>query len=225
MILFRLVAPRNASNDQIVSGEGAKRSGGRWNRIGVSTVYTGLVEEVTYCEQASYSLIARIEDDLRIGRHIPSSMRPELVDVARVLARVEVDLAESEIADISSAVALNQAAKNHDISITFEMAIHPIRTSVQQRTQQLADRLRLNGVSALITKSARSTGNCVVIFSDALRTPLRLVERIPIRLSCVTSEDQKLPIGKRIQPLPARFMVEREMPTGWVSLGLFDVHP
>ena len=39
MIVYRIDKPRRSDRDAVLSGEGARRSGGRWNRSGLPVVY------------------------------------------------------------------------------------------------------------------------------------------------------------------------------------------
>lgn len=157
-VVFRSCTPRYATETELLSGVGSQQFGGRWNSIGLATVYASLTPETAMAEplaQHRYFSIP-ISDAL-----------PRTFVALSVKLQVVLDLREGEIR------RRLQVAKDRlrDVDWRAEM-----QSGRQPLTQQLGKAADSAGYEGLVVPSAEvHTGCNLVIFPARIRTGSHVV--------------------------------------------------
>ena len=84
-VVYRCAAPRHATSDHLLSGEGSRKYGGRWNPIGIHAAYTSLDYQTAFSE----SIEAKAREGLPPWEALPLVIVAINVGLSRVLDLTE----------------------------------------------------------------------------------------------------------------------------------------
>ena len=153
---FRSVEIRYAHPDDVLTGEGTRRDGGRFARTGVRAVYLAADEETALCEVTARK------------RRLAGRSQIELTDYPRVTYVVEVKLARH----INLAATMSGGESDKLVSACL--------TSDIRDSQEVGEFLRGRGVQGILYPSAEPEckGENVVVFREVPPEPsLELVNK------------------------------------------------
>ena len=152
-VVYRSSTPRFATGSDLLTGNGSRSRGGRWNPIGVATVYSTLAPETAMAESLAHSRY--------YGERIEDSM-PRTFVAIRVRLQKVLDLRDAKVRrrlQVSIAKLLQ---------IDWRQEMYASREPITQRVGRAAHSL---GWEALIvTSAADPTGHNLLCFPDCLLT-------------------------------------------------------
>lgn len=154
-LFYRTSSPRWASSGDLVSGEGSRRFGGRWNPPGIRTVYGSSSPELSLSEALAATRTLGIPDE-RVLPRVTVAGHARLASVLRLDARVRRSLHLSR----------------------GELLEPDWRAGASELPSQALGRLaHALGFEGLLVPSAAGPGDNLVVFPDNLRARSRLEAR------------------------------------------------
>lgn len=145
-VVFRVSVPEYATREHLLSGNGAKERGGRWNPVGCATLYTALDESTALAEFGS-----RFESFV-----LPAKAR------ARILTVTPIGVTLDRVVDLSGEAFDSVEAS---LRAAFFAADYRSGSTPRAPSQDLGERLAAAGVQGLRVPSvARAGGECLVLF-------------------------------------------------------------
>lgn len=151
-VMLRSVGTRYANEGDFLSGRGAAKYGGRWNRAGIRAVY-GSLDVMTATYEAYYNFVD-------YGFSL-TSLRPRVLAGARARLTIVLDLTD--------------AAIRRKLGLTLRDLVEEDWQGIQAGgeeswTQAIGRGARAAGFEALLVPSARHRrGKNLVVFPDRLR--------------------------------------------------------
>lgn len=155
---YRSCSPQYATADQLLTGDGARRYGGRWNPVGIATVYLCLTPETALAEAFS---------------HFRYYGLPVAAALPRTFVAVEVDVAS--VIDLHELCTVNPSEHPVDVLMAADW-----RRDVGNGRIPLTQRLGLAvfdmGLEGLLVPSAADggRGRNLVLFPENLHATSRL---------------------------------------------------
>ncbi len=164
--IYRSVSPKYATARDLVTGEGAKRFGGRWNPVGVPAIYGSLTPQTALEETLAHARY--------YGLPINTSM-------PRTFVAIHVEL--SRVLDLTAGRNLQslRVSEQRMLECDWRKVGAAGREPVTQRIGRLAAEANLEAI--LVRSSADNDGSNLVVFSDNLWTTSRVSVVSPDRLS------------------------------------------
>ena len=153
---FRVAEERWARSEDLFSGEGARRLGGRWNRPGTAAAYASLDPDVAAKEWLAQLKRAGIPP----AQRMPAAWTTGDVELQRVL----------DVGDASLLEALG-LSKPDLLDVDWEEDNRRNRESLPQALGRAALRCKYE---ALLVPSATGRGRNIVLFPRALRAGSRV---------------------------------------------------
>jgi RES domain-containing protein len=151
-VAYRSCAPRYAKEVDLLSGEGSRRHGGRWNPVGLAMVYASLTPEAAMAEALAHYRY--------FGIPIENAMPRVFVAISVQLTRV-VDL---RIASVRRALGI-RVSEFAAIDWRREVAVGRV-----PGTQALGRAADAAGIEGLVVPSAVSKGHNLLVLPGRLAT-------------------------------------------------------
>jgi RES domain-containing protein len=161
-VVFRSTSPRYARSTDLLSGEGARTWGGRWNPPGIRAVYGSLDAETAMAEALA---------------HVRYYGIPEHSAMPRVFVAIEASL--TAVVDLTDGELRRRLRVSRRALLLADRRAKAARSG-EALTQRLGRAAHAAGVVGLLAPSAaRSGGSNLVVFPDRLRPPdiLRVLEQ------------------------------------------------
>lgn len=148
-MLFRSTVPKYANTLDLLTGEGSRCAGGRWNPVGIATLYGSMSPEAAMAEALA---------------HIRYYGLPAHSVMPRTFVAVKVELAQVlDLTDGKIRQSLG-VSKNHMVRADWRADMQSSRVPVTQSLGQAAFEAGLEG---LLVPSAAATGEAnLVCFVD-----------------------------------------------------------
>ncbi len=165
-LTFRACSEEYKEIHHIISGIGAKQSGGRWNLKGTPAVYTALSPETAVHEKVYYMLYQK--------KHFSNNHLGSLAEECLSYYEVEIKVANKmDVTDLTNISNINLLAK--------ESGLEPIENIIETQmnspgfnnrfTAKIGSKLLKDGQDAFKVKSARhNNGECIIINPIFLKT-------------------------------------------------------
>jgi RES domain-containing protein len=162
---YRSSTPLYATEDDLLTGEGSKQYGGRWNPSGIAVVYASLTPEVAMAETLAHNRY--------FGIAIEEAMPRTFVAIEATLQFV-LDLREGGIRQRL------QVSEERILSVDWRKEVRAGRTPI---TQMIGRAAHDTGWEGLIVPSAVAPdGHNLLIFPDKLRPGSSITVLHPDRL-------------------------------------------
>lgn len=163
--IYRSVAPKYATERDLLTGEGAKRFGGRWNPAGVAAIYGSLTPQCA------------LEETLAHARYYGL---PINISMPRTFVAIEIHL--SHILDLTDGNIRRslRISEQKLLKCDWRAECAAGRTPITQEVGRLA---ALAGLEAILVHSAAgNSGSNLVVFLENLCSASRLEIVSPDRL-------------------------------------------
>jgi RES domain-containing protein len=148
---YRSSTPEYAKENDLVTGEGAKLRGGRWNPIGIAMIYASLTPEIAMAETLAHNRY--------FGIPIEDAMPRTFVAIeARFNAVIDFRL--------GSVRQRLQISLDRILSVDWRKEVRAGRQPITQLIGKAAFEV---GVEAMIVPSAATAGHNLVAFPGSLR--------------------------------------------------------
>jgi RES domain-containing protein len=151
-VVYRSTTPQYATEADMLTGEGSRRAGGRWNPKGIAVVYASLTPETAMAETLAHFRY--------YGFPIEDAMPRTFVAIAADLAAV-LDLRDG---GVRQRLRVSEAAM---LSLDWRREVAAGREPITHRLGRAAHEM---GLEALIVPSAAHPGGSnLLVFSDRVR--------------------------------------------------------
>jgi RES domain-containing protein len=164
--VYRSTAPKYANSSDLLSGEGSRRNGARWNPIAVAAVYGSFTPQTALEESLAHANYYRLP--------VHSSMPRTFVAIDFNLKAV-VDLTDGRNRQVLA------ISERRLLTCDWRAELKLGKAPITQEVGRVASRA---GVEAILVRSAADrTGQNLVVFVDNLRPGSSLAVIAPDRLS------------------------------------------
>lgn len=162
---YRSSTPLYATEDDLLTGEGSKQNGGRWNPAGIAAVYASLTPEVAMAETLAHNRY--------FGIAIEEAMPRTFVAIEATLQFV-LDLREGGIRQRL------QVSEERILSVDWRKEVRAGREPITQMIGRAAHETDWEGL--IVPSAATSDGHNLLIFPDKLRPGSSITVLHPDRL-------------------------------------------
>lgn len=152
-VVYRSSTPRFATGSDLLTGYGSHSRGGRWNPIGVATVYSTLTPQTAMAESLAHNRY--------YGEPIEDSMPRTFVAIRMRLQKV-LDLRDAK------ARRRLQVSMAKLLVVDWRQEMHAGREPITQRVGRAAHSLGWEGL--IVPSAADPTGHNLLCFPDRLLT-------------------------------------------------------
>ena len=149
---YRSSTPLYATEDDLLTGEGSKRQGGRWNPPGIAVVYASLTPEVAMAETLAHNRY--------YGIAIEEAMPRTFVAIEATL-RIVLDL---RVGGIRQRL---QASEERILSVDWRKEVRSGREPITQMIGRAAHESHWEGL--IVPSATGSNGHNLLIFPDNRR--------------------------------------------------------
>lgn len=155
--VYRSAAPKYANSSDLLSGQGSRRNGGRWNPVGVAAVYGSLTPQTALAETLAHANYYSL---------------PVHAAIPRTFVAIEFALERAlDLTDGRNRQAL-AIAERRLLDCDWRAEMHRGKTPI---TQQAGAAAVDAGFEAILVRSAADrAGRNLVVFVDNLRSGSRL---------------------------------------------------
>lgn len=152
-ILYRSSSPKFANSKDLLSGEGSRRFGDRWNPVGLRVVYASLTPLTAMAETLAHHRYY----------HIPiQEAMPRTFVALEVNLKVVLDLT------LSPVLEQLQITRSEILGIDWRASVQAGQRPLTQTIGNLAHQLGLEGL--IFPSAADAEGKNFLLFPDNLRT-------------------------------------------------------
>lgn len=150
-VVYRSTTPKYATETDLLTGEGGRRYGGRWNPVGLAVVYASLTPETAMAETLAHNRYYGLP---------PEDAMPQTFMAFAVDLRTVLDLRRG---DIRSRLRVSAAAMTE---IDWRMEMRAGREPVTQLLARAAHAGRWEGL--VVPSAADPGGHNLLLFPDKL---------------------------------------------------------
>lgn len=163
--IYRSASPRYATSRQLVTGDGAKRFGGRWNPAGVAAVYGSLTPQIALEETLAHARY--------YGLPINTSM-------PRIFVAIRIELSQVLDLTLGNYRRTLRISEKRMLECDWRAECALGREPITQQIGRLAAVAGLEAI--LVRSSADDSGFNLVVFPDNLHKTSRIAVVSPDRL-------------------------------------------
>jgi len=163
---YRSCTPEYANENDLVTGEGSKLHGGRWNPIGISMVYLSLTPETAMAET--------LANNRYFGIPVEDAM-PRTFVAVRAALQVVLDLRDGRIRQRL------QVSEERILTVDWRKEVRSGRDPITQMIGRAAYEVGLEGL--VVPSSADPRGHNLLIFPGNMTLPHQLQIQNPKRLT------------------------------------------
>lgn len=164
--IYRSASPRYATSRDLVTGEGAKQFGGRWNPAGIAAVYGSLTPQTALEETLAHAWY--------YGLPINTSM-------PRTFVSIQVELTQVLDLTVGSNRQSLGISEKRMLECDWRAERAAGREPITQQVGRLAAMASLEAI--LVRSSAENSGFNLVVFPDNLQKTSRISVVSPDRLN------------------------------------------
>jgi RES domain-containing protein len=165
-VVYRSSTPKYATEADLLTGEGSRRFGGRWNPVGIAAVYACLTPETAMAEALAYNRY--------YGLPIEDAM-PRTFVAVRARLKMVLDLRNGAVR------RRLQLSETRILTLDWRRELREGREPVTQRLGRAAHAGRWEGL--IVPSAADQTGHNLLIFPDRLASESALGLVNPDRLT------------------------------------------
>jgi len=157
---YRSSTPRYANESDLLTGEGSKRHGGRWNPVGIPVVYLSLTPETAMAETFAHYRY--------YGIPVEDAMPRTFVAVDATLQRI-IDLCDGRLRQRL------QVSEERILTVDWRKEVYSGRQSLTQRIGVAAQQVGLEGL--IVPSAAQSDGHNLLVFPENMLAGSNLTVR------------------------------------------------
>jgi len=150
--VYRSCAPKYATEKDLLTGEGSRRNGGRWNPVGLAVVYASLSPETALAETLAHNRYYGI---------------PDAQAMPRTFVSLQVKLSSVLDLRIGTVRQRLQVSLDRILTLDWRQEIEMGRAPFTQTIGLSAQVLGLEGL--IVPSAADSLGNNLLLFPENLK--------------------------------------------------------